>query len=512
MAHDSVRFDDRMSDGDALMWNIERDPLLRSTITVVWLLDGAPDRARLERKIERATRAIPRLRQRVLPNPLALAPPRWQVDPYFDLAAHLGWHKAPGDGSLRALLDFAQPIAMRHFDTARPLWELAVVEGLQGPPGSSESDGHDPRSEAQPSEALRPGPAGSSESDGHDPRSEAQPSEARRAGRGALVLKLHHSISDGMGLVRMTEALVERTREAPAAEPEPPDAPEPHEWSQLELARDELAHEWRRQLGRLRRLGGELAGAARHPGGAAGALGRSLASLRRGLAPAGAPLSPLLRGRSLSCRFDPFSVPLAALRAAGKKADGTLNDAFVAAVCGGLRLYHESHGAPIEALRMTMPVNIREGNDADRAGNQFAPARFAVPIALPDPVERMRAVRALVRRERAEPVLGFLEGVAGVLNRLPTSLSVSLFGSMLKGIDFVTSNVPGPRREMFTAGARMDAVYGFGPLSGAALNATLFSYAGTCWVALNSDPAAVPDPAHLHECLAAGFAEVLGVA
>jgi WS/DGAT/MGAT family acyltransferase len=487
MAEDSVRFDDRMSDGDALMWNIERDPLLRSTITVVWLLDRAPDRARLERKIGRATRAIPRLRQRVLPNPLALAPPRWQLDPFFDLAAHVGWHKAPGDGSLRALLDFAQPIAMRHFDTARPLWELAVVEGLQGAPGSSERHSRVPRSEAQPSEATS-------------------------GGRGALVLKLHHSISDGMGLVRMTQALVERTREGAGTEKEAPEAPEGREWSQLELARDELAHEWRRQLGRLSRLGGGLAGALRSPLDSAAALRRSLGSLRRGLAPTGEPLSPLLRGRSLSCRFDPLSVPLAELRAAGKKADGTLNDAFVAAVCGGLRLYHEASGAPVDELRMTMPVNIRDGDDADKAGNQFAPARFAVPIATPDPVERMRAIGSLVRRERAEPVLGFLEGVAGVLNRLPTSLSVSLFGSMLKGIDFVTSNVPGPRREVFTAGAKMDAVYGFGPLSGAAINATLFSYAGTCFVALNSDPAAVPDPLLLRECLEAGFAEVVGVA
>jgi hypothetical protein len=219
-----------------------------------------------------------------------------------------------------------------------------------------------------------------------------------------------------------------------------------------------------------------------------------------------------LRGRSLSARFDPLRVPLSALRAAGKKADGTLNDAFVAAVCGGLRLYHEAHDALVEELRMTMPVNIRDGDDAEKAGNQFAPARFPVPIATPDPMERMRAIGALVRRERSEPVLGLLEGVAGVLNRLPTSLSVSLFGGMLKGIDFVTSNVPGPRREVFSAGAKMDEVYGFGPLSGAALNVTLFSYAGTCFVAINSDPAAVPDPDRLRECFEAGFAEVLGVA
>jgi diacylglycerol O-acyltransferase len=72
--------------------------------------------------------------------------------------------------------------------------------------------------------------------------------------------------------------------------------------------------------------------------------------------------------------------------------------------------------------------------------------------------------------------------------------------------------VPGPRRAVFTAGAQMDEVYGFGPLSGAALNVTLFSYAGSCFVAVNSDPAAVPDPQRMLECLEAGFGEVIGVA
>jgi len=51
MAHEFVRYEDRMSDGDALMWNFERDPLLRSTIAVVWLMDRTPDRARRERKV-----------------------------------------------------------------------------------------------------------------------------------------------------------------------------------------------------------------------------------------------------------------------------------------------------------------------------------------------------------------------------------------------------------------------------------------------------------------------------
>jgi hypothetical protein len=94
-----------MSDGDALLWQIEKDPQLRSTILVVWLLDRAPKRARFEDKIERATRTIPRLRQRVMSNPASLAPPRWEVDPSFDRKFHLRRIAAPGDGSLQAVAE-----------------------------------------------------------------------------------------------------------------------------------------------------------------------------------------------------------------------------------------------------------------------------------------------------------------------------------------------------------------------------------------------------------------------
>ena len=73
------------------------------------------------------------------------------------------------------------------------------------------------------------------------------------------------------------------------------------------------------------------------------------------------------------------------LKAAAKAADGKLNDAFVAAVAGGLRRYHDEHGAPVDALRMTMPINVRTEATEDVAGNQFVPARFPVPMTIDDP-------------------------------------------------------------------------------------------------------------------------------
>src|SRR3712207_8648031 len=66
-----MRFEQRMSDQDALMWAIEKDPLLRSTITSVSILESSPDRERFEDQLERATRTVPRLRQRVVSAPMS---------------------------------------------------------------------------------------------------------------------------------------------------------------------------------------------------------------------------------------------------------------------------------------------------------------------------------------------------------------------------------------------------------------------------------------------------------
>ena len=80
---------------------------------------------------------------------------------------------------------------------------------------------------------------------------------------------------------------------------------------------------------------------------------------------------------------------------------------------------------------------------------------------------------------------------------------------MLRGVDFVTSNVPGIPIPVFLAGARMEGQFAFGPMSGAAMNITLLSYLDEVLITINSDPAAVPDADVLLQCIEEGFAEVL---
>ena len=463
MADDAIRYERRMSDMDALMWNIEKDPLLRSTITAVAILDQAPDHDRLMDKVERATRQIPRLRQKAVTPPLGLAPPQWIVDPNFDLAYHVRFVKAPGNGTLRALLDFAAPISMQSFDRARPLWEFYVVEGLED-------------------------------------------------GRAALIQKIHHSVTDGVGGIKIALMLLEAQREATDLGPMP-EAPEAERPSITDLLREAVEHENRRRAGIAQRSLAALPSVVRDAASVAQGTGETVASLARLLAPATKPLSPLMTARSLSVRFETLTAPLGELKAAAKKAEGKLNDAFVAAVAGGLGRYHERHGhSRVEGLRMTMPINIRSGDNDLLAGNQFVPARFAVPLSITDPLERMRAIKGLVGEARAEPALALTEPIAGVLNRLPTTMTTALFGSMLKGVDFVTSNVPGVPFQLYLAGARLEANYAFGPLTGSAMNLTLLSYIDDLHIGVNVDPAAVPDVDVLVECLTEGFDEIVKLA
>ena len=99
--------------------------------------------------------------------------------------------------------------------------------------------------------------------------------------------------------------------------------------------------------------------------------------------------------------------------------------------------------------------------------------------------------------------------VMGVINALPRVASVALLGGMLKAIDFVTSNVPGPRFAVYLAGAKIERMFPFGPPTGAAVNVTLYSYDGVCQIGVNCDRAAVPDAELLCECFERGFEEVL---
>lgn len=458
-------FDPRMSSSDALMWRIEKDPLLRSTIVMIMVFDAALDRQRIVERMERVSRLVPRLRQRVLGHPLSIAPPRWEVDANFSLSYHLRFMRVLGEGTMRDVFSIAEPIAMQGFDRARPLWEFTVVEGL-------ESD------------------------------------------RTAIIAKVHHSITDGVGGMKLLLELLDLSPEIPDFGDLPP---EPHARRLTESRRwvDAAGWEARRQFDAVRELASHAADTAwrtvTDPVGVGMSAMRTLGSVARIVSPATEPLSPVMRDRSLSVRYDTLQVDLERLKAASRLVGGHLNDAYVAGVLGGLRAYHAEHGHTVHQLRMTMPISVRNDRTARVAGNQFAPARFPVPADIADPIGRMNTVRELVERWRHEPALSLTEPLANLLSRLPATATTALFGSMLKGIDFVTSNVPGPPIPVFIDGARMERQIAFGPMTGAAANLVVLSYCDELNVGINTDPAAIVDPDVFTDAIRQGFDEVLNL-
>ena len=446
---------------DAFTLRMERDPLLRSTITSVALFDRPPGWELLVERVDRATRLVPSFRERLVPSPLGLAPPRWVVDPDFDLSWHMRRVRAPAPCTLEAVLDMARVAGMSAFDPARPLWEFTLVTGLTG-------------------------------------------------GRAALIMKVHHALTDGVGGMELAALVVDQHRTQDDQGPMP-DAPTALRGGVAAALGESIGFglsRWARVAHSMAAAApGAVAEAVRHPRSTAAALASTASSLARFVRPVTTTSSPVMTDRRLQWHFEVLDVPVAPLKAAGRAAGGSLNDAFLSALCGGLRRYHEHHGATVGALRVAMPISVRKAGDPS-GGNRITLVRFEVPVGVTDPTCRIRTIHETSARAQHERALPYSEAVAGVLNMLPPSVT----GGMLKHVDFLASNVPGFPVAIYLGGARVDAFYPFGPTTGAAVNVTLMSYRDTCHIGVNTDVGAVPDADVFLRCLSEGFDEVVALA
>ena len=460
---------DELSPLDYLLHRGEAYPATRSAFLNLEILDGPADWGRLREAMDRASRVVIRMRQKVVIPPLPATPPRWVVDPDFDLDYHLRRVALPAPGTLRQLLDLAELTLQSPLDTSRALWEALYVEGLEG-------------------------------------------------GRSALLTKLSHAITDGLGGIALFEQVYDTERD-PEPRPMPP-VPVPRDVSGNDLLRDSLRQLPETTFTAGRKLLGQVLGTTARlitqPGATVTEAVGFADSARRVLSPPPAEPSPLLRRRSLVSRTIVLELPLADLRAAAKAVDipgghgsgrASVNDAYLAALCGGLSRYHEVLGVPVDALPLALPVSLR-GADDPASGNRFAGVTIAAPVGESDPVERIRQVRQQVIAGRSEPAIDVIGRLAPVLSLLPDEALHEVFDRITPP-DIQASNVPGYAQETFLAGARVERQYGLGPLPRVAMMAILISRAGTCTVAFRYDTASFAAADQLEKCLQAGFDEIV---
>ena len=456
----------QMNPLETAMWRAEAaDPRLRVNVSLLELLDPAPDWDRLLAAHEWASRMVPRIRQRVVEPAFSLGTPTWATADDLDLSQHVHRVQLPAPGSLRQLLDVVQEFAAAPFDRDRPLWQALLVEGLAG-------------------------------------------------GRAGYAVKSHHSVTDGLGAVQLMMRLHSRTADHDPHRPEPP-VPVVAEASRAGLLAGQVADAIRSTPATALRQGIGVLGALARPWEAASlTAGRVVDAARwvgqAGAAPAG---SPLVARRGGSWRFDVIDLPLNDLKAGARAAGGSLNDGLLAGVIGGFRRYHEGLGAPVDRLTVGFPISLRTQDDP-QGGNRFTGARFAAPMAERDPAARIAAVRQFVLSARAAGAAS-ADAVPAVLapalGWLPAPLIAMVSGRLTSTNDVQVSSIPGVPYPVFIAGSRITHMYPFGPLPGCAAMITLISHDGECCIGINTDTSAIADPGRLADDLRAGLDEVVAL-
>jgi diacylglycerol O-acyltransferase len=474
VAHRAPRNCEEMDAVDALLLRADDNPPARLTMLAIYVLDRAPDWTRVRETMERASRVVPRLRQRALSPSLPVSRPYWVDDGRFDLSYHVRRMKLPGDAKLRDLLDSAQLYGSSPLDRSRPLWEASLVEGLDA--------------------ASVGGPA-------------------------ALVVKTSHAMSDGIGGMAIANAMLTREPDPP---PQPmPDVPPSEEISPGQLVRMHVgqyrAAAYARARDQARQSARFLLDSVLRPEATRQALVHNLqvplqwvGSLGRTVLADTAPPSPALRDRGYRRRFSVLDIPLRPLRDAARIAGGSVNDAYLAAVLGGVGRYHQKLEVPIETIHMAVPVSLRRHEDPATGGNHFGSVSFRGPVHELDPAARVRQVRELVLAGRSEPAVDVLGLLAPVLARVPSGVLSAVSGQGMRH-DLQASNIPGYQIPVYFAGAEVRRLYPFGPAPGVAAMIVLLSYAETCYVGVHVDLDAVREPELFDACLEEGFAEVLAL-
>ncbi len=450
---------DRLSDFESLLWTLERDPHLASGFANITLLDRPADLARMRGRMTRAAALIPQLRRRIFTDPVKLAPPRWVDDPDFDVARHVRLLHLDPPGDEDRLIDVAMTFCRRPWDPERPLWEFLLVDGLAD-------------------------------------------------GTGAMLQRFHHTIADGVGMVRMSEQFIDLERDPVEPDQVPLPRPEPLP-SVVDASRDALGHTLGRTLESIRSgiaATGDLIGTPSRLRDGAGQGLEVARALRAEIGAMGRRRSPRWTGRGDERTLRLLRVPFDDVRRVAKERGATVNDVFVAGAAGGAGAYHRLVGSEVDELRMAMPVNTRR--DRSTGGNAFGMARVLVPT-MGEPGPRLDSVHEILGRARTGAGVSFVQHLAGAANLLPAALLVRLARAQVATVDFTTSNVRGAPFPVFLGGARVEANHPIGPLTGTAFNLTMLSYDGSLDMGLHIDVAAVEAPDLLAQCIAHAYRDLL---
>jgi diacylglycerol O-acyltransferase len=391
--------------------------------------------AQIRRVIGQRLHLVAPMRQRAIRVPLGLHHPVWVDDPDFELDEHLSRASLPSPGGPAELRAFVAGVMSRQLDPDRPLWEMYIVEGLEGD-------------------------------------------------RSALIAKMHHAILDGVSGTSVLAAFLDlnpRARVVPLpTEPWDPD-PIPGSAQLLRYAAASLTHQPGAALATFQ------AGIE-----AVADLGMNNSELvgRGEVPPPGffsAPRTSFNGTVSNRKRFASVSLPLDDAKLVRRVFECTVNDVFLAGVAGGLcRLLGDRHEEPGASLVAMVPVSTRPEGEGDTLGNQVSGMLVSLATDIDDPVLRLDAIAESTRVAKDQEQLhqgrfvGDLAQIAppALASRLARAVSgTRLFDRVRPLFNVTVSGLRGPDFPLFCAGSRVADMYPVGPVAeGIGLNVTVLSY------------------------------------
>jgi diacylglycerol O-acyltransferase / wax synthase len=410
-----------MSSVDAAWLGME-DPTNLMMVTGVLTLDGKVDIKRLRTLLDKRLAPFGRFHQRIVRPRARGGLPHWQDDAHFDIGSHVSHIALPAPGGDRALRELVSELMSTPLDATKPMWHVHLVDGYDG--------------------------------------------------ASVVIARIHHSIADGIALVRVMLSLTDPSPTPTRARKreQHPNNAGPLDWvpGAMKLLGNpgRIAHGAYR-LGRLVVLPPDP------PTVFKGELGRRKRAAWSG------------------------TMPLDDFKAIGKAFGATVNDVLVATATGALRRYLEQRGEATSglAIRASVPVNLRPLDEAHRLGNAFGLVFLTLPVGTVDPVQRLRSIKEEMDELKRSPEALVAFGVLNVIGFAPVEverLGLRFFGSKATA---VLTNVPGPREPLYLASRKLGRAMFWVPQSGRlGLGISILSYAGGVMLGVATDERLVPDP------------------
>lgn len=436
----------KLSPIDNVWWKIDR-PTNNVIIVGVLILDRQLPFDDIRSLIEERLLHYDRFTQYVEEPDSPFKIPRWVDDEDFDIGNHIKHIASNKPIDKLTLQEFVSELASIPFDYSKPLWQIHYIENYE---------------------------AGS-----------------------ALIVRLHHSIADGLALIQILLSVADEFADELDAEDD-----------EQEIELDPLA----KTLTPMVKAGFTAAKTFRfakqfvrksasvvsHPKKLVKDTAVATKSLGKILF-----IPPdrktLLRTRSTLSKLVAWSdpIPLADVKAIGKHVDATINDVLISSATGALRRYLQEQEEKVEGmnLRALVPVNLRKPEDLSEMGNKFGLIFLSLPVGVEDPIERLKVLKERMDAIKGTPeaILGY--GIVGLIGLTPAQIEniITKIFSMKASTEM--TNVPGPREPLHLAGAKLtDLMFWVPTLVDINLGISIISYAGNILIGIKSDAGVIAEP------------------